>query len=202
MHSDRPMLIETICIQEGLIPLIDYHNQRANRSRAMLYDMTDQIHLAEYIDLSKLPAPTTKCRIIYDQYIRAVQYLPYRIKLIDSLQLVKIDSDYCYQHKYQNRAKLEQYYQLKKEKDDVLMVRDQLITDTYYGNVALHKNDLWYTPRNPLLQGTRRQSLLENKEIIESDITADSISTYDRIRVFNAMIGFGEIDLSVKNIFS
>lgn len=52
----------------------------------------------------------------------------------------------------------------------------------------------------PLLAGTKRASLLDKGEIVADDIRPDDLPVYSRIRLFNAMIEFGEIEFPVDRI--
>ena len=84
--------------------------------------------------------------------------------------------------------------------DDVLVVRKGWLTDTSICNIALWNGKQWITPSKPLLAGTKRASLLEQGEIATGDIRPDDLPAYSRIRLFNAMIEFGEIELPVDKI--
>ena len=67
-------------------------------------------------------------------------------------------------------------------------------------NIALWNGKQWITPSVPLLAGTKRASLLDRGEMVAGDIRPEDLPGYSRIRLFNAMIEFGEIDLSVDKI--
>ena len=81
---------------------------------------------------------------------------------------------------------------------DVLIVRNNLLTDTSIANVALEKEGVWYTPRTPLLKGTKRALLLEQGVLTECDIPSDEISSYSHIALFNAMIDFQSLVLEIN----
>ena len=80
------------------------------------------------------------------------------------------------------------------------MVRDRLLTDTSIANIALwhEQYNRWYTPAHPLLRGTHRAALLRAGTIHEDTaLTLDRLSEFSRIRLFNAMLAWGEIELPV-----
>ena len=81
---------------------------------------------------------------------------------------------------------------------DVLIVRNNLLTDTSIANVALEKEGVWYTPRTPLLKGIKRALLLERGVLTECDIPSDEISSYSHIALFNAMIDFQSLVLEIN----
>jgi len=87
---------------------------------------------------------------------------------------------------------------LRGNQDDVLIVRNNLLTDTSIANVALEKEGVWYTPRTPLLKGTKRALLLEQGVLTECDIPSDEISSYSHIALFNAMIDFQSLVLEIN----
>lgn len=80
-------------------------------------------------------------------------------------------------------------------------MRDGLLTDTSICNIALWDGTSWITPARPLLRGTARARLLDNGLIKSGDIRPEELPGYERIRLFNAMIGFGEVEFPVFNIF-
>ena len=84
--------------------------------------------------------------------------------------------------------------------DDVLIVRHGLLTDTSIANIALWNGCEWHTPAQPLLAGTQRRYLLDTGQIKETDIPVASLGNYRHIRLFNALIPFGEVELPVGQI--
>jgi len=193
-------LVETICIDSGKPRHLDYHNRRMNTTRAQLYERHDPIFLENYIDSAQVPSQLTKCRVMYNEEIIEVQYLPYTIHFIHSLRAIHVRETCRYDHKWTDREHLRAYYNQREDSDDILMIRSGLLTDTYYANVALSKDDLWYTPALPLLEGTARARLLDEKRLIPQDIALTDLDNYRAIRLFNAMIPFGEIELPIASI--
>ena len=139
-----------------------------------------------------------KCRIIYDAEIRKVEFEPYRIKAIQSLKAIHSSIDYAF--KYKDRKELHQLYERRGDSDDILIIKSGYVTDTYYGNVALMKNNKWYTPSEPLLPGTRRMDLLNKKKIVPLPILLTSINKYSYICIYNAMIPFRKIIIPISHI--
>ena len=82
----------------------------------------------------------------------------------------------------------------------MLLVRDGLLTDTSIANIALYDGRQWCTPAHPLLCGVKRRSLLESRIITERDIRAEELGKYSLVRVFNALIDWGEVELPVSAI--
>jgi 4-amino-4-deoxychorismate lyase len=116
--------------------------------------------------------------------------------------LRKVHSDQIdYQYKSCNRKKLQDLYNQKEECDDILIIKNGRITDTFYGNIALLSENQWYTPKKPLLPGTMRQYLLEKNKLKTKDIFHFELIEYTKICIFNAMIPFGKIVLQIDKIY-
>ena len=72
------------------------------------------------------------------------------------------------------------------------MVKNGLLTDSYYANIALYKNGVWYSPKTPLLAGTQRSRLIQNEKLVLIDIAVSELFEFEKIKIFNAMIPFSE----------
>lgn len=198
--DNRPLLIESICIKHQKIQLLDYHNTRANDSRCELFNCTDLLDFSNVIDISEAKGTIVKCRIVYGEKINSIEYNPYKTRPIKSLKIIEIDDDLNYHYKYLDRANLDFYFSQRGEADDMIMIQNGFVTDSYYGNLAFLKKGSWYTPKHPLLKGTRRASLIDKEQIIEKQISKSEIQSYKSVRIFNAMIEFGQIEISIASI--
>jgi 4-amino-4-deoxychorismate lyase len=67
-----------------------------------------------------------------------------------------------------------------------------MVTDSSYANLLFRKGDNYYTPSTPLLKGTMREKLLDEKKIAERSITRENIREFSEIYLMNAMLGIGE----------
>jgi len=178
------LLFETIKIEDGLISNIYWHNQRCNRSRKALFKSQNDIDLEAFIT-----APTKglyRCRIVYNDNIQSVEYIPYQAKQINSIKIIKSQIDYEY--KYNNRDELTQL--LEKEYDDILIEKNGFLTDTSIANIAFYTDSKWITPKQPLLRGTFREKLLKKGFLILKDIKKEEITYFSHFALMNAMIGF------------
>lgn len=190
--------IETIRIENGKALNLGFHNYRFNKTRRDIFECNLPVNLADYIQPGEY-IERTKCRIEYQDEVEKVEYQPYTIRPVKSLRMVTSDGlDYTY--KSSNRQKLDELFKQKGEADDILIIRDGFLTDTSIANIALWNGEQWETPEKPLLEGTMRASLLGKGLIVPAAIRPHDLSRYSRVRLFNAMIGFGEIELSVQHI--
>ena len=193
--------IETICINDGVIENLSVHNERMNNTIRVHYDSSVMpVSLGDFITAEGCKG-RTRCRVEYTSAVEKVEYFPYSIREVKSLQLVNDDTAE-YSFKYADRSVLDRNFALRGNADDVVIVRSGMLTDTSIANIALYKEGKWYTPKYPLLKGTRRARLLAEGIIEEDIVMANSLHKYEKIRLFNAMISFGEVEMDIKNVFT
>ncbi len=190
-------LLETLKIVNGIAPFVEFHNQRLNDARQILFNAKDQIDLKKVIQ-----APTStgiyRCRIIYSETIEAVEYLPHQNRNFQTFKIVE-DDNIDYQFKYLNRDNINRLFTLKGRADDLLIIKNGLVTDTSIANVAFWQ-DQWLTPSTPLLKGTTRARLLSEKQLFEADIRLEELNQFPKMAIMNALIGFCTIE-NFKLIF-
>ena len=105
-----------------------------------------------------------------------------------------------YTYKSSDREALNQLYSQRGDADDILIVKKGLLTDTSIANIALYNGTEWYTPVSPLLKGTKRAFLIDQGIIREQNILIGNLDTYSKITLFNALIDFRTIELSVDQL--
>lgn len=181
---------ETIKIENGKIYNIEYHNKRFLRTIKENFDLEKDINLKDFINPPK--NGLFRCKIIYDRDILKVEYFPYKPKVIKTLKLIPSNIEYNF--KYLDRNELNSLYKKRENFDDILIVKDGLITDTSIANIAFFDGKTWLTPRKPLLKGTTREKLLRERKIFLEDIEAKDIKKFKKFALMNAMIGFAKID--------
>jgi 4-amino-4-deoxychorismate lyase len=184
------MLLETILCTDGIAQNLRYHQYRLDRSLR-------QLGFSRSFDLNSLIIPPKegmyRCRFVYQGFDYAIEYIPYCPKPISSLQLVNDDS-IEYPLKYSDRTHLNALFEQRKKSDDVLIIKNGLLTDTTIANVALLINGQWVTPKSPLLEGTTRARLIEMKFLTVAPLTQYDIHKAKKVAVLNAMIGFVEVE--------
>ena len=169
-----------------------------NETRRNIFLASDKLDLSDYIH-PEAYQDRTKCRVVYEQEFVEVEYAPYAIRPVSSLHILE-DNTFCYRYKSTDRDALNRLFASRGVADDVLIVQDGLLTDTSICNIALWNGERWLTPSCPLLQGTKRASLMDEGVLFPSEIKVDDLKLYSHIRLFNAMIEFGEIEFPVGNI--
>ncbi len=184
------LLFETIRLLDGILQNIEYHNLRLNRSRKLLYKSTDEIDLEQLIQIpSTLKTGLYKCRVVYSKEVKSIDFEPYLPRTIKSLRLIE-DNKISYDYKYTNRGSLNQLLTKRERFDEIVIVKNGFITDTSYSNILFFDGKQWITPSTPLLPGTMRSFLLENKLITEADIKVVDLKQFQKVRLINAMNPF------------
>jgi 4-amino-4-deoxychorismate lyase len=89
-----------------------------------------------------------------------------------------------------NRDAINQLFAEKGTADDVLFVKNGLITDTSIANVAFFDGLQWVTPSIALLEGTTRARLLQSGKLHLMDITPAMLPRFKRMALCNAIFGF------------
>lgn len=193
-------LLESLKITEAGIENLDFHNQRFNRARSEIFGLKEPMDLSDFIQIPSLKNPEIiKCRVIYQEEILKIEYISYKKKDIKTLKAV-YDNEVNYEFKFEDRSRLNELYHLKGECDDILIVRQRMVTDFSYGNIVFYDGSQWITPAAPLLAGTMRASLIQSKKIIERDVTIDDLGQYKSFKLINALFGFDEPERPVGNI--
>ncbi|MBE7437482.1 MAG: aminotransferase class IV [Spirochaetales bacterium] len=194
------LLLETICIQDQKICHWPSHAKRMERSLAALglplhFDLTELEHTVEQ-KFQVWPGGEgkrrIKCRLLYSSQLESITFIPYDLPQIRTLEIVESALDYSC--KFADRRALE-VLRSHSQADDVLIVKSGFVTDSTFCNVAFRSGGDWLTPRNPLLYGTRRETLLQESLIKEADLPCDSLARFTEVMLFNAMIGPFEIVL-------
>lgn len=182
-------LLETIRCENGHAANLTYHQQRVDTSLKQL-DIPARYDLASLI---KVPDSTLyRCRIVYDATSINIEYIPYQTRAVRILQAIEADTlDYAL--KYADRSEIDKLFASKEDADDILVVQNGLITDTSIANIAFYDGSKWLTPAHPLLKGTTRARLLDEKKIFESELNIDDIKKFTDFALMNAMIGFQRV---------
>lgn len=192
--------IESIKLQDGKFYRIALHQARVDKVFADFYPAVKPINLVELLMKSDFPETGIhKCRIVFDSEVQFLEYLPYVRREIKSLKLVETDME-TLPYKIEDRTKLDIAFAKREACDDVLMIRNDLLTDTSYSNIALFDGENWITPKSPLLFGVNRAQLVAENKLIQKDIKVSELFNFQRISLFNAMIEFGELEIQIDAI--
>lgn len=193
--------IETICFEKGNFQRIELHNERFNLTRKHFFGMQDGLRLELLLSIPEhLMGQTVKCTITYGSEIENIEYAAYHIRTVKSLLLINDDTiDYAF--KYYDRTRITTLYHKKSQCDDILIVKNGLITDTSYANIVFLKDKQWYSPQNPLLGGTRLSSYLLTGQVSPALLHPDDLKLFSEARIINAMISIENAPvIAIENI--
>ncbi|WKN40501.1 aminotransferase class IV [Tunicatimonas pelagia] len=193
--------IETLCVKQGKMQHLAYHQQRVNRSRQEVLGINQPLALDQLLRVPNewKTVARVKCRIVYSVNIEETTFSEYVPRAIQSLRLVTHDV-IQYNYKFEDRRLINHLFAQRQGCDDILMVKNGLITDTSYSNVAFSDGTAWFTPYRPLLPGTARARLLYEGRLREMKITPNDLPQFESCSLINAMLPLGESLVAMNNI--
>lgn len=183
---------ESIKIEDQEISLLDFHQKRVNETFAN-FGKEGSIDLGKiYKSLNHDEDGLFKLRISYDlNKSFRTQLIPYAISEISDFQLVENNS-FSYSFKFEDRKEFERM-KIKAKADEIIIVKNNHITDTSFSNLLFQKGKEWFTPSTFLLNGVQRQHLLKAKKIKETEITLQNIQDFSHFQIINAMNDFDDM---------
>ena len=198
----QQQFVETIKIENGKVINLPYHQTRMERTIRHFFperSLQPMPRLAKLI-VAMNNMTLVKTRVVYGKSgVELIEHVPYSMRNIRSLQVV-YDDNINYSYKSTDRSALNNLTAQRGDCDEIIIVKNNLVTDTSFTNLAIFDGNSWLTPRHPLLPGTRRAFLLDKGIIKEAEITINDLLKAERIRLFNAMIDFGECEVEIRNV--
>ncbi|MCX8122896.1 MAG: aminotransferase class IV [Spirochaetes bacterium] len=194
------LLIESLCCVDGEIKNIHYHTVRMNKSRYDLFGCNDTLTISDYITVPDYATQGIwKIRVYYNATVKKIEYELYKRKSISTVTII-VDDTIDYPYKYADRSRITQLFEQRGNADDILIIKRGLVTDSSSANVALYDGSMWFTPKTPLLAGTKRAKLIDEGKIKEAYITVNDISAFTHISLINAFLDLGDIIIPVSSI--
>ncbi len=194
------LLIESIKLLDGEFCNLFYHEQRMIRSLQQVCGVDEDLNLEDFLHELDVPGNGLyKCRILYDETTKDVEFIPYQPKRIERLKIVEHDR-ISYEYKFKDRRVIDKLYDLKEDCDDILIIKKGNVTDSSYSNIVFKREKNWYTPWSALLKGTMRQNLIDNNKIFQEQIELEDIKSFKTFKLINAMLEFDGPEIDVSNI--
>jgi len=181
-------LLETLKIINGTALWLQFHDERLNNSRRILFNASDRLVLKDWIQVPSHKG-VYKCRIVYAETIESIEYSHYQTRNFQHFKLIEANN-LTYDLKYLNRESLNSLFMQRGDADDILLIKQGFITDTSIANVAFWHNNKWFTPATPLLNGTTRERLLKGKQIVTTKIRVNDLKAFSKMAIMNALLGF------------
>ncbi|MBS1488960.1 MAG: aminotransferase class IV [Bacteroidetes bacterium] len=192
--------IESIRLSEGTIQNLEYHQQRVNYAVSNYFPEHQPVELKKL--LNECPLPTLglhKIRLTYGRDVHEVKISLYVAKPIQRLKIV-YDDIIDYAHKFEDRSQLSQLLLQKGEADEIIIVKNGLVTDASFANLLFKRKDQWVTPHSYLLNGTQRQFLLNQKIIEEETIRIKDFHRYEKVKLINALLERSGPEIDINRI--
>lgn len=190
--------IESVCFEKGAYHLLDLHQQRIDKTFRKYYPLTIPFNLESH--LPKLDFEDKyKVRVLYNNESIDVEFAEYHRNKIQSLKLVET-SGMNYAFKHEARGMIEKLYARRGAADDIIIINDGKITDSSYANLVFWDGNKWYTPKNYLLNGVKRQLYLKHGLIIEKNIHLDNLQDFEKVSLINAMLDLSDVEINLENI--
>lgn len=195
------LFLETIKLENGQFFHLNYHQKRVNRTFLDFFQGKKIFDLEKIVEILEKPKNGLyRCRVVYHSDVQKIEFVEQKVREIKSLKIVNGDTiDYSY--KYIDRELIQELVKQKEACDDILIIKNGLVTDTSIGNILFFNGKDWVTPDSPLLPGTTRDRLINENLIRVKKIGFSDILKYNSFQVVNALIPFNsEIFYSTENI--
>jgi 4-amino-4-deoxychorismate lyase len=182
--------IESIKIEDQEICNLTLHQNRVNETFKNFgkENPLDKI----FRDLEHDEDGLYKLRIVYDLNSKFVaKMIPYAYSEIADFALVE-NNKLDYSFKFEDR-KIFDEMKTKSKSEEIIIFKNNHITDSSYANLLFLKGKQWFTPNTCLLNGVQRQSLLKSKKVKETEINLQNLKEFSHFQMINAMIGFDEL---------
>ncbi|MBC7556379.1 MAG: aminotransferase class IV [Chryseobacterium sp.] len=191
--------IESIKVEDQKLFNLALHQNRVNETFKN-FRTENPIDLDKiFKDLEHEEDGLYKLRIVYDLNSKlTAKMIPYAYSEINKFALVE-NNTYDYSFKFEDRKTFD-LMKNKAKSDEIIIVKNNHITDSSYGNLLFLKGKQWFTPNTCLLNGVQRQSLLQSKKVKETEINLQNLKEFSHFQMINAMIGFDEIIYQIEII--
>ena len=190
--------IESICCEDGRPNLLGLHQDRLEKTFSKFFPKDPPFDLINII--TNIPSQGKyKCHLKYSSNSYTIDFQPYRVKEISSMQIIH-DDNIQYEYKASDREKLDNLFQSRKEADDIIIIKSGLVTDSYYANLVFFDGNDWWTPQDPLLKGVKREFLLRGNFVRTRKIYEGDLKSFTKASLINAMLDIGEVEIPIEKI--
>lgn len=194
-------LLETIKCKDSKFYNLEFHQERFDFAQRKCFKISDRINLK---DVLKVPEKKSiglfRCRVTYSEKINKIEFLPHQIRKINSLKLIE-DNEIDYQFKYSNRERLNSLFEKRGNCQDILIVKNGCISDSWTANPVFFDGEKWWIPDTPLLPGTQRARLIAENKILVCRITPKDLYKYQKVGLINALQDLDDMPvIEIRNI--
>ena len=180
-------LFETIKCENGTLFNLEFHQARFDYARKNYFGISERINLNEVLQIPEnYSIGLYRCRVTYSEIIEKIEFFPHKIREIKSLKLVE-ENEIDYSFTYSKRVKLNSLFEKRGDCDDILIIKNGFVSDSFTANVIFFDGEKWWTPDSPLLHGTQRARLIDKNRINVCKVTVEDISRYQKAGLINAL---------------
>ena len=192
------LFFESIKVLQGKPENLGLHEDRMNRTRSEFLGFTDRLSLENVLKTEAMSLQ--KCRVIYQEKIEKIEFIPYSPKIINHLRIVEED-DLQYGYKFLDRSCFDKMLLGIPPATVLLIIKNGKITDTTFANIAFWDGFSWLTPDEPLLAGTKRELLLRKGLIHKAEIRITDLRLFRFAVLINAMLDLDNSPvIDIRNI--
>jgi 4-amino-4-deoxychorismate lyase len=196
-NATRFPFFETIKYDQGRCHLVPYHLERMQRTLLAQHGASLQFVTALEYELTSIQQQGLhKVKVYYNANDFKVEVIPYHARMPKQIHLIPAD-EISYEFKFTNRKILDD---LKGSYEDILICKQQYLTDTSYANVALWNGEEWHTPNTPLLLGVKRSYYINQGILRVLPIGVQDLNRYQKISLINAMLDLNEVVLPIGQL--
>ncbi|MEO1942642.1 MAG: aminotransferase class IV [Campylobacterales bacterium] len=197
-------LLESGQVWNGRLLFWEFHWERVRRSvgeiwpelltPSRLRELEGEIKKGlETLYFSRWPAgrELVRGRVLYSPTKVKVELERLGPRQFQKFKVVEV-GDLDYHLKWANREKLEELKRNGEGADEVIILKNRLVTDTTISNLAFWdwEKGVWITPATPLLRGTTRERLLRRGVLKEAKIGIEELPRFNLIGMLNGVMGF------------
>ncbi len=186
-------LFETISVVDYNPENLCDHQSRMDESFIKFYGCENPFNLSEKFQEIDVPsAQRYKWRLEYELLSYKSTIEPYIAKDVLKLGFVEIPESFDYSLKFKNRELFIRIQKLNPQFDEIILLKNGFFTDSLIANIVVKfsHDPHFYTPSNPLLNGTHRQRLIKNGILYEKNIHKEEFTNIEKLFFINAMLPF------------
>lgn len=178
---------ESMALIEGKIRNLNLHQIRINQTFAYFYPEYKAHELLNLkLDNITFQYPFSKLKFSYNHSEYILEIAPYQINSIE--MVIPIHQPLLdYSFKYSNRLIINHLKNKVSNSAEILIVKNGIIRDTSIHNIIFSNGHEWFTPDEPLLNGTMRQYLLLKKIITKRKISLQNLDQFNKFKLINAL---------------
>jgi 4-amino-4-deoxychorismate lyase len=181
---------ESIKLLDGKFHLLGLHSERLNRTRNAFFGNIKDIDLERELMIPcEKKEGLYKVKVVYSKYLESVIIDDYTVKEHRKIRLLE-KPEIQYDFKFLDRKILQEDFKTGSEFDDIIFLKNGVVTDATYSNLAFFDGKSWFTPQKCLLDGVKRKFLLDSGIIAEKSIGKEEIKDFEKIAFINAMRDF------------